>query len=281
MSIKVLMINKQIYNRMKKLMLMIVLGLVLSTNSVYAVGANSLQPRATNLAQREVKIASRAAVVTQVQANISQDLRNRAQTEITRRLDFLNDLVTKLNGIKKLSSAEKADLQSQIQTQIDGLNTLQTKISGDTDNTTLRADVKSIVSDYYIFLFFRVKVNLLISADKAVTTADNLIAIDNKLKTRIDQAQLSFSDAMPLNSLRSDLEAKITDANTQINAAQTELTPLTAQSYPGNKAALADARSKIKNSADDLKTAYKDATQIGNDLKNLKIKNPEATSSAR
>jgi len=53
-------------------------------------------------------------------------------------LSYLNQLITNLNGIKKLSSVEKASLQSQIQTQIDGLNALQTKINGDTDNTTLR-----------------------------------------------------------------------------------------------------------------------------------------------
>jgi predicted nucleic acid-binding Zn-ribbon protein len=264
---------------MKKIFLVVMLGMILSASSAYAVGSLA-QERATALTQREANIASRGAKITQAQANISQDLKQRAEKEITRRLDFLNDLITKLNGIKKLSSAEKADLQGQIQTQIDGLNALQTKINADTDNTTLRADVKSIIGNYYIFLFFRVKVNLLIAADRTSATSDNLKGIYTKLQTRINQAQTSGVDVTLLNPILSDMNAKITDANTQITAAQTELTPLTAQGYPGNKLTLEDARSKIKTAVTDLKAAYKDAIQIRNDLGGIKIKNPEASTSA-
>jgi hypothetical protein len=230
--------------------------------------------------QKEVKVASRAAAITQFQASISQDLQKRAQTEITRRLDFLNDLVTRLNGIKKLSSAEKAGLQSQIQTQIDGLNALQAKISGDTDNVILRADVKSIISNYYIFMFFRVKVNLLVAADKASATTDNLNLIYTKLQTRVSQAKTDGNDVTSLNAGFSDMNAKLTDANTQITAAQTVLTPLSAQGYPGNKTALAGARTKIETAVTDLKAAYEDALQIRNGLKGLKIVTPQASSSA-
>lgn len=266
---------------MKKIILLVVFGLILSTNLSYAaLTSNLLQTKDANLAQRENSIASREAVITQAQANISQNLQQRAQTEITRRLVFLNDLITKINGIKKLSSAEKTDLQGQIQTQIDGLNTLQAKIKADTDNTTLRADVKSIVTDYYIFLFFRVKVNLLVAADRLSTTTDNLSAIYTKLQTRINQEQTAGNDVTALNSLLSDMNAKITDAQTQYTAVQTELTPLTTQGYPGNKSTLQDARAKIQAAVQDLKAAYKDALQIRDGLRGLKVKNPEASSSA-
>lgn len=278
MLTKALVTSRQIYNKMKKIFLLIILGLVLSTSSVYAV-ANSLGTGA-NLVQREAKLASKAAVITQTQEKISQDLKNRAQTEITRRVNFLNELIKQLNNIKKISSAEKSDLQSQIQTQIDGLNALQTKINGDTDNVTLKADVKSIINDYYIFLFFRVKVNLLAATDSMPTTLGNLNLIYTKLQTRINQAKTDGNDVTNLNALLLDMNIKLTDANTQITAAQAELLPLTAQGYPGNKTTLTDARAKLKAAIADLKAAYKDALQIRNDLKGSKIKNPEASSSA-
>ena len=266
------MINRPIYNKMKKAILISVLGLILTTVPAYALG-NTLQVR-------EARVASRAAVITQVQGNISQDLRNRAQTEITRRLNFLNDLITKLNSIKKISSAEKTDLQSQIQTQIDGLNALQTKINADTDNVTLKADVKSIVSDYYIYLFFRVKVNLLVARDRTSVTFDNLSQIYTKLQIRISQAQADGNDVTNLNTSLSDMNAKLTDANTQINAAQTELTPLAVSGYPANKTTLEDARTKVKAAVTDLKAVYKDVLQIMQDLKGMKVKNPGASESA-
>lgn len=251
---------------------------MLSTGTVYAL--DSSLSTGTNLVQRENRVASREAMITQTQANITQNLQQRAQTEITRRLSFLNELITKINGLKKLSSAEKTDLQGQIQTQIDSLNALEAKIKADTDNTTLRADVKSIVGNYYIFLFFRVQVNLLVAADKASTTTDSLNLIYTKLQTRINQAQADGNDVTTLNTTLSDMNAKLTDANTQITAAQTELTPLTAQGYPGNKATLSDARLKLKTAVTDLKAAYQDALQIRDGLKGLKTSNPPASSSA-
>jgi predicted nucleic acid-binding Zn-ribbon protein len=263
---------------MKKIILIVFLGIMLTTGTAYAL--NTPLGTGANLVQREAGLASRAAVITQTQANISQDLKQRAEKEITRRINFLNELIAQLNGIKKISSAEKADLQTQIQAQIDGLNTLQTKINSDTDNVTLKADVKSIISNYYIFLFFRVKINLLAATDRASTISDNMSQIYSKLQTRINQAQAAGDDVTNSNLLLADINAKITDANTQITAIQTELTSLTAQGYPGNKPTLEDARTKLKTVSTDLKTAYKDALQIRNDLKGLKIKNPEASSSA-
>lgn len=265
---------------MKKLILFVVLGIVLSTSTVHAAVGSLIQTREAVLTQRENKIATREAKITQVQTDISQDLRQRAEKEITRRLSFLNELIKQLSGIKKLSSAEKADLQGQIQIQIDGLSALQTKINADTDNGTLKTDVKSIVGNYYIFLFFRVKVNLLLASDKASTTADNLSGIAAKLQTRIDQAKTAGNDVTNLTLQLSDMNAKITDAKTQISAAQTELTPLTVQGYPGNKSILADARTKLKTVTADLKSAYGNALKIRNGLKGLKIANPEASSSA-
>jgi len=267
---------------MKKIFLIIFLGIILSTGVAHAAVGNPTQERATAvpLLQRENRIATREAKITQVQANISQDLKLRAEKEITRRLSYLNQLITNLNGIKKLSSVEKASLQSQIQTQIDGLNALQTKINGDTDNTTLKADVKSIISNYYIFLFFRVQVNLLIAADRSLATVDNSSAIYTKLQTRINQAQAAGNDVTGLNAILSDINVKLTDAKTQLTAMQTELAPLTAGGYPGNKVTLTDARAKLKVVVTDLKAVYQDVVQIRNQLEGLKISNPEASSSA-
>jgi hypothetical protein len=265
---------------MKKTILVILFGLILSVSPSYAVGGNLLQIREDGLAARSVKIASRDAKITQIQVKIAQDLKNRAQKEISRRVNYLTELITQLNGIKKLTSTQKTDLQSQIQTQIDGLNALQTKINGDTDNTVLKTDVKSIVNDYYIFLFFREKVNLLVAADKISATAVTLSQISTKLQARIGVAQANGEDVTTLKTMLTDMNAKIADANVQVANAQTELAPLTAAGYPGNKATLSDARTKLKAASQDLKTAYHDVLQLRDGLKEPKIKNPEASESA-
>jgi hypothetical protein len=274
------MTSQRIYNKMKKIILISLLGLMLSALPAYAaITANSIPTQGFNPVVEKARIASRTALKLQ-EKNVVSNLQQRAEKEITRRLDFLNQLTTKIGNIKKLSAAQKTDLQSQIQAQIDGLNALQVKIKADTDNTTLRTDVNSIINNYYIFLFFREKVDMLVAGDKIAATTENLSQIATKLQSRINQAQTNGNDVTGLNASLSDMNAKLTDASTQVDAAQAELIPLTAQGYPGNKTTLADARTKIQTAVQDLKASYQDVVSIGQVLKSLKITNPGASASA-
>ncbi|HYM65157.1 MAG TPA: hypothetical protein VES68_01575, partial [Candidatus Sulfotelmatobacter sp.] len=149
------------------------------------------------------------------QANLTANLKERAKREITRRLNFLNELLVKLDKIKKISDSDKQTLKTQIQTQIDGLNALSIKIEADTDLTTLKTDVKSIINGYYIFAFFRVKIELLVAAERMSTAADNLNTIYTKLQTRVTDAKNQGKDTSVLDGELSEMLSKITDAKSQ------------------------------------------------------------------
>ena len=214
--------------------------------------------------------ASKSALRTQTEANSLENLRERANREIARRINFLTELSQKIDKIKKLSDADKTSLKSQIQTQIDNLNVLKTKINADSDLTTLREDVKSILNGYYIFAYFRVKVSLYVAAGRLSTTADMLNAVYTKLQTRINEAGAQGEDVTELNALLSDMLAKITDAKTQYDATIVLLNTLDAQDFPQNKSSFTQARSKIRLGAADLRTAYQDAVRIRQGLGDIK-----------
>ncbi len=245
---------------MKKISL-IILTILLLSQSGFAFAefpATGAQTR-TNLSTTS---AARETIKTENQANLTANLRERAQREITRRITFLNELSAKLDKIKKLTASDKQILKTQIQSQIDGLNSLQAKINADTDLATLRTDVKSIINGYYIFAFFRVKIELLVAADRLSTASDNLNMIYTKLQTRISEAKSKGKDTVLLESELSDMLLKIKDAKNQYQAAETELSSLTPQGFPGNKSILLDARAKIKLGAQDLRNAYQDIAKI-------------------
>ncbi len=206
--------------------------------------------------------ASKSALKTQTEATRLENLKQRANTEITRRITFLTELSGKLDNLKKLSDTDKASLKSQIQTQIDNLNALKTKINADTDITTLREDVKSILNGYYIFAYFRVKVSLYVAATRLTTTSDMLNTVYTKLQTRVNEEETKGTDVTLLKTLLSDMLAKITDANTQRDGAITALNTLDAQSFSKNKSPFLDIRSKLKLGAADLRAAYKNAVKI-------------------
>jgi hypothetical protein len=257
------MINKQIYSNMKKFLFIIFLGLLLVAVYSHKIYAQSDLPGSS---------AAKTNLKTSVEANLIDNLKQRAQTEITRRLNFLKDLQTKITSIKKITDSDKSSLQNQIQTQIDELNSLQAKINSDTDLTTLRTDVKSIINGYYIFAFFRVKISLLVAADRLMAVSDLLEALETKLKTRVDQASAAGMDVSNLETLLSDMTTKINNANTQIQKIQTDLASLTAQGFPGNKSVLLLERSKLKTAYANLKAAHQDAIQIRQGLVKLEQK---------
>mgnify|MGYP001560265318 FL=1 len=206
--------------------------------------------------------ASKSALKAQTEATRLENLKQRANTEITRRINFLTELSAKINSIKKLSDADKTSLKSQIQSQIDSLNALKLKIDADTDLTTLKEDVKSILNDYSTFAYFRVKISLYVAAGRLSTTTDILNTVYTKLQTRVNEEETKGTDVTLLKTLLSDMLAKVNDAKVQYGAATTILNSLDAQGFPGNKSSLLDARSKLKLGAADLRAAYKNAVKI-------------------
>jgi seryl-tRNA synthetase len=206
----------------------------------------------------QVKIATRSALSQNQLGNLKQ----RADNEIKRRIDALNKLLGILSQSKKLSATDAANLTSQVQANINSLNTLKTKIDADTDLVTLKTDVKSIISNYYIFAFFLNYVHLNAAFDRATTTMNNMTTVWTKLQAKIAEAKSKGQDVTALNTQLSDMQNKLNNVKSIIASAQGELTGLSFSGYPGNKSTLQDARTKLQTVYQDLKTGYQDARKI-------------------
>ena len=258
---------------MKKLLLITILGtltLTLFAGSVWAEVQSS--PNPSPAVNKGIKNPV-------AQEEVISNLKQRADKEIDRRVTSLTELITRINSMKKLSSDQKTSLTTQIQTEITALNTLKTKIDQDTDLTTLRTDVKSIVSSYRVYALYIPQIRIILSSDKISESAANLTTLAGKLESLIGTSGATGTTLTSLNNYLSDMKVKIADANTQALAAQNEVIALTPQGYPANKTTLQDARAKIKTAIKDLQTARDDAKQIIAILRSLK-KPLKATSSA-
>ena len=261
---------------MKKQLLVTLISLVLLGVTNSSVLAQSTSPAATGAGQKNAA----------TQAERTSSLKKRAGQEIDRRTKSLNDLVKRINSVKKLTGDQKSSFSSQIQTEINNLDALlRTKINGDTDFETLKADVKSIVDSYRVYLLFMPKIHILAASDVLLETADKFSALADKLKTRLDQAQSAGKDVSALQTALVDMRAKIQDAKTQAQNAAAAVTPLTAEGYPGNKATLQSARAMLETARKDLKAARVDVTIIRTGLNSLVRKkltsSPTATSTPK
>ena len=201
-----------------------------------------------------------------------QNAISKADSEIARRISSLNTLISRIQGMNKISDTDKANYISQAQTQISNLTSFKTKIDADTDLPTLRADIKAIFNQYRIYMLFIPKTHILAAADRMNDTADtaNTLAT-TKLLPRI----VAAGNPAVATAAYSDLLAKLADAKTQYLNAQNSVSGLTPDAgdtgkMATNKASLQSAWGMIKAGAADLKAARADLQTIVQTLKGLK-----------
>ncbi|HVM59105.1 MAG TPA: hypothetical protein VMT80_02150, partial [Candidatus Paceibacterota bacterium] len=97
------------------------------------IGAHaSSTVRAQNQQNRADKLNARLA-----------DAKDRADQEITRRIDNLTKLKTRVAGMKHISASDQTALEGSIDAQISAMNALSAQISGDDATSTLKTDIQS------------------------------------------------------------------------------------------------------------------------------------------
>lgn len=193
-------------------------------------------------------------------ANLIMRAEENATREITRRVDSLNALTTRVNAMVRVTAEEKNGLTAEIQNQITALRTLQTQVQNDASagaTSSLKADIQSITKSYRIYMLVMPQANIEAAADRAMTVAGMLSTLAGKLAERTSSSTPALAD----------MNAKITDANTQAQTAVNEVASLQPDNgnqtvAQSNTTALKDARKKIQAAQQDLVAARKDAWTI-------------------
>lgn len=211
---------------------------------------------------KTIRQENRQAVISKVQDQRVNNLKERGEKEIDRRITALNGLITRLSKIKKITDSQRSDLTSKVQSEIDTLTTLRGKIDADTDLITLKTDVKSIVDSYRVFVVFMPQIQLLAATDRLFILSADLSTLSTKLQSRINNAQSLGKDITQVNLWLTDLNSKVIEINTLANSINTEVLGLTPQGYPDNKTTILDAKSKLKAAREDLNNARIDAVNI-------------------
>lgn len=211
-----------------------------------------------------------AKVSAAMQARITKG-KERADQEIDRRINALNELSTKIQAMTKVSDSVKSSIGGTVTAEIGDLTSLKGKIDTDADIDALKTDIKSITQSYRIFMLVIPQGRITVAADKVNTVGASLTDLAGKLQTRISAAQSAGTDVTAMNTSLSDMNAKVTDASVQANAAVSAVASLTPDNgdktkMQSNNAALKDARAKLKAAATDIEAARKDAHSIAQAL---------------
>jgi archaellum component FlaC len=141
-----------------------------------------------------------------------------ANTLIMTRLDSLNTLLTRVNNDTRLTASEKSSLTSDIQKDISGLTALKAKIDADTAATTARADIKTIITNYYVYAVFEPKVRLLVTLNNLETTAGYVQALIPQLQNLINTLKTQGKDTSQIQPLLDDISSQVKTINTTLLA---------------------------------------------------------------
>ena len=192
---------------------------------------------------------------------------NRANQEIDRRIARLNQVVSRLQEMRKISDAQKTAFIGPLQAQVAQLTALKAKVGAEMDLQALLADAQSITKSYRTFALIIPQAAIVAMADRTMAITDTVNALASKLQTRIGDAQTAGRDVSALQSLLTDLSAKTADANAQAQAAINAVQSLAPDQgdqaqFTANKQALVAARTKLQTARHDLQTARQDAGAI-------------------
>jgi hypothetical protein len=199
----------------------------------------------------------------------AETVKARAHEAISRRLETLDRLAGRVRDSRTLTDAHRAALAELVESQQQGLTALDAKIQADTDPETLRADVKSIVTDYRVYLLTVPKVHLVICADTEIAVADRLDDVATRLQQRIDAAAAAGKDVATAQGHLDEMKAKVAGARAAASGVPDQVLPLVPQDYPDNKPTLDAARASLATGRAALRDARELARQVVADLKAL------------
>jgi hypothetical protein len=197
------------------------------------------------------------------------------KSEVTARIDLrlsaLSRFEARIDTAKNLSSDHKTTLSNLITQDRSGLTDLKAKVAGETTAIALRADAKSMVDDYRIFILVGPKVRLTMASDTEVAAIARLGTAYTKLSDLVAKAKAAGKDTAAAEQDLADMKAAMDKAASAINGQVATLLAI----QPGPDAASIRAqvltvRAALGTGRASLATAVADAKHVRDFLKSSK-----------
>jgi hypothetical protein len=179
-------------------------------------------------------------------------------------------ITTQLND-KHITSDQASSLQAMVTEGQNDMTQAKTKLDADTTAAAARADVRAIFVNYRIYAVLIPKTTTKMLVDIMSNVDAKLRSLQPKIGQAIDNAG---ADKDNLNQLYADYKAQLSEAESQLDAAQGQFNSLTVANYDNDRSvfdtALKDLKSDEKTAHADLKKATGDLHQINQIVKSEK-----------
>lgn len=195
-------------------------------------------------------------------------IKSRGDAEIARRLDALNRAIMAVSGASNLSDEARDTLNTEIGNEVAGLAALRIKLENETAVAAAASDISNMVTEYRVYALLVPKARLVRTADNQIAVEQKLSDLYAKLKKRAAQTQVSGEGISLLQTKVNELGSQIDAAKTLSNDAEAGLLPLQPTDYNTDHGILSAYRDKLKTAHEHNKTAASLAKEIVKGLKN-------------
>jgi hypothetical protein len=238
------------------------------TKSLKLFGASGIITAALTIAAVPVMAAATTQLTTAQQQDL-QNIINKGNQEITRRLDTLETLSSKISAATKITASDKSYLTAEVSTEATGLTSLKTQLDADTTLATARTDAQSIITEYRVYALVVPKVWLVKTADDQQLTESQLTTLAQKIQTKITADQTAGKAVTSLQTELNDMTTQIANALKISSTIETNVLPLQPSDYDNDHTILSGDAAQLNTAHGDNVAAYTDAKNIIASLKTL------------
>jgi hypothetical protein len=187
------------------------------------------------------------------------------------RLATLRRLDQRVERCRHLTDAHQTTLAGLVDAATGGLTSLRTKVQGETAVDALRADAKSMVDDYRVFILRAPQVHGTCTADNETAAVAKLREVYTKLSAGVAKAKQDGANTATAEQNLASMDQQLDAAESAVAGQAEKL--LAIQPGPDGdsiRAQVKAIRQQLKTALQDLRHAIGDAKKVRDFLKSVK-----------
>lgn len=196
-------------------------------------------------------------------------LQNLGTTMIDKRTAAIQKYDGLLNQTKYISDATLSKVQGELSRVKGELETLKTKILGETDIDALKADVKSIATNYRVYQVFLPQSAGIVSVDRMKTYEAKLNELKSKISIKADELEQAGKDVSAIRNLISTAEGNISTGNGYITTSESKFTSMAITDPEGARTLKLDGRTALISAKQSFSEARKNMRDAVQEIKKL------------
>jgi hypothetical protein len=267
---KKITINSKVHNLTRRLLLMLstgaVIGSIMLGGSVSALSPKAAAADNSTTSSTGSSSSSTGSSSANTQKNL-QTIISKGDAEIARRMTTLGTLTSKINAASKLTANDKTTLSNEVSSSTSGLTSLKSQLDSATSLSAARVDVEDIFTEYRVYALIAPKVDIIKVADDQQVIESDLNTLSQKLQTRITQDQQAGKNVATMQSELSDLNSKVSAAQSISSNIENTVINLQPTDYNSNHDVLSGDNTQLKTAHNDNLAADQDAKNIVAGLK--------------